>query len=117
MENSFMTARSMTAMSEQQFIEHDKEVDKIESSYNEQQRAFTYGHETAEGYLYTDIKLNSLYNYWLQEVDNPIRSERSKLVCQFIADCALFELTYRSNILDSLEDLYAPQTLISEESL
>lgn len=97
-------------MSEKQFIEHDQQVDAIESSYNEQQRSMYYGNETAEGYQYTDIKLNSLYNYWQQEVTNPIRSERSQQVCQFIVDAALFELTYRADTLDSLEDLYAPRT-------
>jgi len=86
--------------------EHYNPIDYIRSSHFELINSHEFSHEDENGYIYTDIALRSIYDYWTTEQQNPIRSERSKTVGKMIANKALFELSYRTDKLLALEELY-----------
>jgi len=95
----------MSKEKEQNFIEQYNPIDSIESSHNELTRSANYSNEK----LYPMDRLRTVAEYWQDEAVNPIRSERSQLVCQQISDLATFELAYRLDRVQVLVDFYAQQ--------
>lgn len=93
-------------MSEKEYIEIPRASDGIKSSHYEELASHEYGHEDEQGYTYSDIALGSIYRYWHGELQNEHRTERSKEVCNKIAERALFELAFRNKTLEELEELY-----------
>lgn len=96
----------MSKEAEKEFVEHDSPIDKIESSHYALQKSSEYSHETAEGYLYSEVALGALYRYWTKEQENELRSERSRQVAKSIATRALFEVASRNGELKRLEQLW-----------
>lgn len=91
---------------EQEFVERYNPIDDIESTHYALLKSSEYSHETAEGYLYSEVALGSLYRYWKNESFNELRSERSRKVANSIAERALFEVAIRNGELKKLEETY-----------
>lgn len=79
--------------------------DEILSSHSELIRSHDYSNEE----MYPMDSLRRLAEYWEEESENPIRSERSKNVCKLIAAMAHFELAYRNGRVQVLIDFYGGQ--------
>lgn len=93
----------MSKEKEQEFVEQYNLVDAIESTNSELLRSTDYSNEE----LYSLSKLEELGIYWMEEEDNPIRSERSKAVCRQITKRLSFECAYRTGRVPLLIDFYA----------
>ena len=92
----------MSKEKEPYFVEQYNPIDEIESTHSELLRSKDYSNEE----LYTLGRLEELGLYWMEEEDNPIRSERSKAVCKQITKRLSFECAYRSGRVPLLVDYY-----------
>ena len=81
-------------------------TDGVRSSHNELLKSVEYGHEDEKGYIYSDIALGSIYRYWHEQSESLDRTERSRAVCNTIAERAIFEMAWRNGEMEKLEDLY-----------
>jgi hypothetical protein len=90
-------------MSEQEFMGYHSPIDDIRSAHVEKQRSREYGNETLEGYQYSEVALRSIYRHWTAELDNPIRSDRSKKEAKNILDAVVIEMYHRAEQIDGLE--------------
>jgi len=80
----------------------EQPTDDIESSQGE----LTYSKEYSNEELYPDDRLRLLAERWLEQAENPIRSERSRKVCGSIALRSTFELAYRNGRIDTMIKFY-----------
>jgi len=90
-------------MINKEFHERTRVEDDIESSHLELERSSHYGNTE----LYSLDDLRVLGFKWEAEIDNPIRSERSRKVAEKILRLITFECAYRNGTIDLLINYYS----------
>ena len=94
---------------EPEFVEQYNPIDEIESTHSELVRSTDYSNEV----LYSLEKLEELGMYWMEEEDNPLRSERSQSVCKQITKRLSFECAYRTGRVPLLTAYYANEQALA----
>ena len=97
----------MDKILEPDYVERPDPTDAIESTHSELIRSHDYSNEE----MYPIDRLRVMAEYWQEEAQNPLRSERSKKLCGLIAKMCTFEIAYRNGTMPTMIAFYKGEIL------